>query len=124
MWSSRSAFQTLCNGATFLSLVARMERESKDDQVLRQRRCPRYTLGAPAVLIYQGAGDKPTVVLCQVRDLGRKGIGLLCREPVPLNIRAEVFVFVDGGQYKAKAQVMHCDAKGITFRVGCEFADE
>jgi hypothetical protein len=49
---------------------------------------------------------------------------LLCCEPVPLNFRAEVFVFVDGGQYKAKVRVMHCDAKGITFRVGWEFVDE
>ena len=124
MWSNRSAFQTLCHGATFLSLVSRLERGSKVDQVLRQRRCPRWGLESPAVLIYQIAGNKPAVALCRVRDLGRKGIGLLCREPVPLNIRAEVFVFVEGGQYKAKVQVMRCDAKALAFQVGCEFADE
>jgi hypothetical protein len=123
MWSNRSAIQTLSNGTSFLSLVSRLEREAPEEQELHRRRCPRWAFKVPAVLIYQAGGDKPAVSLCRVRDLGKKGIGLVCNESVPRNVVAEVFVFCSGVHYKAKVLIVRCDPHGLSYMVGCEFQE-
>ncbi len=48
-------------------------------------------------------------------------MGLLCKQPLPANIPAEVFMTTDNQTYSATVHITHSTPVGDGFRIGCEY---
>jgi hypothetical protein len=90
--------------------------------ILYRRECYRWALRAPAAIRYHVAGvEDPVAVEATVEDLSAEGMGLLCRESLPADLPAEVFLIVDNRTYSAAVRITRTTPTPDGFHIGCEF---
>ncbi len=89
--------------------------------VLFRREYYRWALQAPAAIRYLAPDGNQVALEATVGDLGAAGIGLLCRESLPADLPAEVFLSAEGRTYSAAVRVIHTTTTTVGFRIGCVF---
>lgn len=106
-----------------VSLIARLAEKGYPDlsTSLFHRETYRWTLQVPAVIRYQTVEGTRMTLDATVEDLSAAGMSLACREPLPDNMPAEVFVSFEETVYSAAVQVVHATPAADKFKIGFRF---
>lgn len=125
MEKNMTAFPTEIKSEHCPSLLAGIVVPPPDaGESLLKRSCPRWAFAAPAELRYQALDGTRKTVECYVRDLSEGGIGLQCKEPVPVNARGEIFVFFEDRRFQDSVRVAHATRSIGSYKVGCQFISQ
>ena len=121
MRANTADFQIVPDDEHCVSLLSAIEDADAADPVLGRRGSPRWAFRAPALVRYEDDRRTQKIVPAHLRDLSPAGVGLLCRQAVPLHTLADLWVDAGAVRYHAKVRIVHCTRTVGSFKVGCRF---